>query len=91
MKKALQGAGVFAAALGSLGLVAGGAAFVIALIFFNVIVGAFVWPHIGNMLLAYAHKPEMFVWWHGALFSLVPYLGRWYVGLILWAVLAIVL
>ena len=40
------------------------------------VIGAFCWTYTINTWLAFADKPQVIVWWQGALIGFVPYLGR---------------
>ncbi len=42
----------------------------------NVPLGLWLWPYSVNTWLAYMDKEPTMLWWHGAIFSLVPGLGQ---------------
>lgn len=49
---------------------------VIVVLFFGVILSAFLWPYTINTWLAYVGKPPEVVWWEGILLAFVPGIGQ---------------
>lgn len=39
-------------------------------------IGAFLWPYSLNTWLHFFGKPEIVVWWHGALLGFCPFIGQ---------------